>query len=75
MMVWIGVLVGLAVLIVALVSLFRTLISMGVSIAVILVLIAAALYFFPEFFGGYRDELEAVWQVLWEGFSWVRDLI
>lgn len=75
MLVTAGVLVGLAVLVLALVSLFRTLISIGVSVAVILVVVAAGFYFLPDLVGPLAGKALGTLDYFVDVLRWVLEAI
>lgn len=71
MLVTAGVLVGVGALILTLVSLFRTLVSIGVSLAVILVAAAAAFYFLPDVAGPLAGEALGMLDYFLDALRWV----
>ena len=75
MLVAAGVLVGAAALILAVVALFRTLFTIGISIAVILLLIAAAFYFFPDVAGPLSREVVGILDYLFDALSWALEAV
>lgn len=68
-----GVLVGVAALVLALVSLFRTLVSIGISVAVILVVVAAGFYFLPDVVGPLAGKAIGMLDYFLDALRWVFD--
>ena len=70
MLVTAGVLVGVAALLLALVALFRTLMTIGISLGVILV-VAAAFYFLPGIAGPLAREALGMLDYVLDPLRWV----
>lgn len=70
MLVTAGVLVGVAAVVLALVALFRTLISVGISLAVILALVAVGFYFLPDVVGPLASEAVGILDYLIDALAW-----
>ena len=71
MLVTAGVLVGVAAVVLALVAMFRTLVSIGISLAVILVVVAAAFYFLPDLAGPLAGKAIGMLDYFFDALRWV----